>query len=278
MLSECRMVKHEMGESCVPMETQRIVVLDDCTLEPILALDMQPLGAPTDNLNIPYEGDLSNTQDIGFPPNLETIFSLKPDLILGCAYLKDIYEQVSKIAPTVMIPIESSSDWKSVFFLVADTLGKTDKAEQIMKTYTERLNRLRSHLGKRVKSAQISVIRIEPEHIVLYAKDIFIGTVLADAGLSRPPSQNRDVSIINISKESIQDADGDVVFVWTYGSNEKLAEAAEKELKKLQSDPLWQQLKAVKKNKVYVVPDYWIGAGPLSANAVIDDLFEYLVD
>jgi iron complex transport system substrate-binding protein len=272
------MIEHTLGETCVPINPNRVIALDDCTLEPMLALNLQPVGAPVSNVNIPNQGDLSSIQDTGSPPNLETIFSLKPDLILGCAYSQDVYKQATQIAPTIIAPIESSADWKSVLFLVADTVGKTDKAEQLMTTYTKRIEALQSKLGKRINITKISVIRIHPGHISLYAKDVFIGTLLADVGLPRPKSQNRDIPAIDISKENIHDADGDVIFVWVYGSNRQLLEASEAALKKLQSDPLWQELDAVKFGKVYIVPEYWIGAGPLSANAVIDDLFKYLVN
>ncbi|MGF1568618.1 MAG: iron-siderophore ABC transporter substrate-binding protein [Nodosilinea sp.] len=276
--SDCRMIKHTLGETCVPINPSRVIALDDCTLEPMLALNLQPIGAPVSNVNIPNQGDLSSIQDTGSPPNLETIFSLKPDLILGCAYLQDVYKQVTKMAPTVIVPTESSADWKSVLFLVADAVVKTSEAEQVMSAYTKRIEALQSELGEQINATEVSVIRIHPGHISLYAKDVFIGTLLADVGLSRPKSQVRDVPAIDISKENIHDADGDVIFVWVYGSNRQLSESAETALKKLQSDPLWQELEAVKSGKVYVVPEYWIGAGPLSANAVIDDLFKHLVN
>ncbi|MES1022914.1 iron-siderophore ABC transporter substrate-binding protein [Gloeocapsa sp. BRSZ] len=276
-LSDCRMVEHAMGNTCVPISPERIVVLDDCTFEPVLALGIQPIGAPIHNVNIPGQNNLNDIQDTGSPPKLEKILTLKPDLILGCAYLRDVYNQATQIAPTVIAPIETSSDWKAVFSLVAEVLGKSDQAMQIMADYTTRLEALRSQLGNRLKSIQVSVIRIHPERISLYAKDVFIGTILSDAGLPRPPSQNHSVPAINISKERIQDVDGDVIFVWTYGNDEQLAQSAQTALEKIQTDPLWQQLSAVKQNRVYIVPDYWIGAGPLSANAVIDDLFKYLV-
>jgi iron complex transport system substrate-binding protein len=221
---------------------------------------------------------LNHIRDIGSPPNLEIILALKPDLILGCAYLRDVYNHAAQIAPTVIVPIETSSDWKTVFSMMADVLSKTDTAKQFMNEYNARLAELRSQLGDRLNSTQVSVIRIYPDHISLYAKDVFIGTILEDAGLSRPPSQDQDISAIDISKESIQDADGDVIFVWTYGSNEQLAKSAQTALEKLHADPLWQDLNAVKQRKVYIVPSYWIGAGPLSANKVIDDLFQYLVN
>nr|RNJ65105.1 MAG: iron-siderophore ABC transporter substrate-binding protein [Leptolyngbya sp. IPPAS B-1204] len=273
-----RAIEHAMGNADIPVQPERVVVLDDCTLEPVLALGVKPVGAPIRNVHIPGQGNLSQIQDIGTPANLETILALKPDLILGCAYLRDMYNQVAQIAPTVIAPIETSADWQAVFWLVADALGKRNAAEQVMTNYKTRLATLRSQLGERLKSTQVSVIRVYPNHISLYAKDVFIGTILADAGLSRPPSQDQDIPAIDISKERIRDADGDVIFVWTYGSNEQLTESAQIALEKLKIDPLWQQLNAVKQGSVYLVPDYWIGAGPLSANAVIDDLFKYLIE
>jgi len=276
--SDCHVLEHAAGETCVPISPERLVVLDDCTLEPVLALGIEPIGGPVKNSSISGQTDLSHIQDIGSPPNLEAILPLKPDLILACSYLRNIYNQVAQIAPTVIAPVETSGDWKAVFFLVADALGKTDTAGQWMESYNARLKMLRSQLEFHPNSIEVSVIRVYPDRITLYAKDIFIGTILDDVDLSRPPSQNRNVPVIDISKESIQQADGDVIFMWTYGSNEQLAESAQSALVDLKTDPLWQQLNAVKQNKVYVVPDYWIGAGPLSANAVIDDLFEYLAN
>jgi iron complex transport system substrate-binding protein len=276
--SDCRILSHALGETCVPNSPERIVVLDDCTLEPMLALGIQPIGGPVQSAAIPGQVDLDSIQDIGSPPNLETILALKPDLILGCAYLQDIYHQVSQIAPTVIAPIETSGDWKAVLFLVADALYKMSLAEQVMEDYNARLELLRSQLKHHPNSIQVSVIRIYPDHITLYAKDVFIGTILEDAGLSRPPSQDQNVPAIDISKEHLHTADGDVVFMWVYGNNEQLTKSAQTALENLRSDPLWQQLNAVQQNRVYVVPNYWIGAGPLSANAVIDDLFQYLAN
>jgi ABC-type Fe3+-hydroxamate transport system substrate-binding protein len=54
--------------------------------------------------------------------------------------------------------------------------------------------------------------------------------------------------------------------------------AIEKELQttleQLQDDPLWSRLEAVERDEVYSVASYWLGSGPLAANAVIDDLYQ----
>jgi iron complex transport system substrate-binding protein len=81
-----------------------------------------------------------------------------------------------------------------------------------------------------------------------------------------------------ISQEVLSQVDGDVLFVWTAENEAGANQEAQKKLEKLQSDPLWKTLNVVQKNKVYFVPSYWIGSGPIAANAILDDLFKYLVE
>ncbi|NJL39090.1 MAG: ABC transporter substrate-binding protein, partial [Leptolyngbyaceae cyanobacterium SM1_4_3] len=83
---------------------------------------------------------------------------------------------------------------------------------------------------------------------------------------------------ISISRELLSQSDGDVLFVWTAENEAEANQKAQKNLEELQHDPLWKTLDVVQKNKVYFVPSYWIGAGPIAANAVIDDLFKYLIE
>jgi len=82
---------------------------------------------------------------------------------------------------------------------------------------------------------------------------------------------------MQISQELLSQIDGDVLFVWTAENEAEANQAAQKKLEKLQTDPLWKTLNVVQKNQVYFVPNYWIGASPIAANAILDDLFKYLV-
>lgn len=133
----------------------------------------------------------------------------------------------------------------------------------------------------------ISVIRIYPDGISLYLRDSFPGTILADVGLPRPPSQNLSATEAEkmaknpiqklISQELIPQADGDIIFIWTGENTVAGKQEAQQQLTQLQGDPLWQQLDAVKNGRVYQVPSYWIGSSAIAANLVIDDLFQYLI-
>lgn len=274
-----RVVTHAMGEARVPIEPKRIVTLEDSSLEATLALGIKPIGASINEVGTHLQNQLEGIESIGgYPPNLERVVALQPDLILGAAYLRDIYHQASQIAPTVLAEFETSGDWKAGFAKFAEALGKADTAEQVMARYDERLETFKTQMGDRLDQTEVSVVRIYPDYVTLYANDIFIGTILADAGLPRPASQDKDIPTLDISKERLQDADGDVIFVLIYGNNTPLQHSAEEAFNHLQDDPLWLNLKAVQAGKVYAVPDYWLGGGPLAANAVIDDLFKYLVE
>jgi iron complex transport system substrate-binding protein len=275
-----RIVEHGMGKTIVPDNLSRIITLDEYALECVLALQNEPVGSVIFENAPPYfHGKIQGIENLGSEgePSLEKILSLKPDLILGTMIHKQTYRQLSQIAPTVLTPHKDSKDWKAALINFAEALGKVDVAEQILQDYRNRLETLKTQMGDQLENTQVSVIRVYPTHISLYLNDVFIGTILKDAGLPRPPSQDKSGAADQISKERIQDADGDVIFMWTYGYNQQYQQEAQSALEQLKTDPLWSQLNAVKRGTVYEVPSYWIGAGPLAANAVIDDLFRYLI-
>lgn len=279
----CRVIQHAMGETCVPLDPQRIVVLDSQMLENTIALDKKPVGSPLEYIMPPV--DTTGIEDLGDVEaiNLERVLSLKPDLILGHDDSTAPYSQLSQIAPTVLVDFEHSGEWKEHFALVGEVLGKSEKVERVMADYYQRTEEFKQKLNGDPSKTTVSVVRIYPTQVNLYTKAGFIGTVLEDAGLSRPPSQDLDLEETKkltgdtiqytISQEVIDKADGDAVFVVVGNWDTKIKEV----LASLKTDPLWSKLDAVKQGKVYEVGDYWIGTGAIAANAVLDDLEKYLV-
>lgn len=287
--TDCRIVRHTKGETCVPNNPQRIVTLGG--IENLLALGIQPIGSdlsnPDPHLQGKLEGIINVGRDLG-EPSIEAILTLKPDLIIAEDYLSVDYQILSNIAPTIIISFEHSGRWKNVFMEYAAALGKTDKAQQVMTDYYARLEDFRRQYSGTPDQLQVSIVRVYPDRVNLYLKDSFCGTVVADAGLSRPPAQNFDAAQAqarfgnsiqySIAKERIKDADGDVMFLWATGANQEIERQAQSAKAALKADLLWSRLKAVKTNRVYEVPGYWIGNGPLAANAIVDDLFKYLIE
>lgn len=287
--SDCHIVRHTKGETCVPNNPQRVIVLGG--LDNALSLGVKPIGSDgVDQYEFYLREKVSEIEDVGGndAPNIEKILALKPDLILAEEYVTTDYNTLSNIAPTVLIPFEHSGQWKEVFMRHAEALGKTAEAKRVMDNYNARLEEFKQQMGNRAAETEVSIVRVYPTHVNLYLKDSFCGTVVADAGLSRPPAQDLTASEAEtllgnsiqhtVSREKLQDADGDVIFLWTYGHENEIVQQTQAEKEKLKADPLWSTLKAVRQEQVYEVPGYWIGNGPIAANLVIDDLFKYLIE
>jgi iron complex transport system substrate-binding protein len=277
--SACHMVRHTLGETCVPDQPQRVITLSVPSLGNAIALGVKPIAT------IVYFDDpppylaehLNSIQVLGKEqPNLETILALKPDLIIGIKYSTEaIYNQLSQIAPTVVGDWEGYPSWREHFDFVANVLGKSEVAEQVWSRYYQRIQSLKTALEKKTQAVEVSFVHMCCGTIDLDGENSFNGSILADVGLSRPSAQAASIEggIVSLSEERLMDIDGDVLFVATEGE-----EAAQKMLA-IKQNPLWQKLRAVQNNRVYPV-NYptWRGGNPLAADGVIDDLFKYLVD
>lgn len=279
----------------VPNHPKRVVVLAPILLENTLALGITPVGAPKSNsyylhLSPQVLQNIAETGDASLPTNLETILSLKPDLILGSIYQQEIYPLLSQIAPTILFDTLAGAgvkggDWKKFFYQVADALRQKQKAIQVMADYQNHLAQVKARIESiksRLSSIQVSLIETHlVELITQYTTNCFAGSILKSVGLSRPPSQILDVpttvklsgfsGAYLVSWERLSDIDADVMFVMDEitGVHNSLAQ--------LQTQPLWSRLKVVQQGRVYPVGLYWLGFSPMSANRVLDDLDKYLI-
>ena len=275
--TETRLITHAMGETEVPVAPQRVIVLDSGELDAALALGVKPVGAVTF-----FEGDkfmsyladqLEGVQTVGTvaEPNLEAIAALKPDLILSSKNRHDdIYAQLSAIAPTVFAETVGYV-WRENFLLFAQALGKEDEAQQVIANYEARLRDFKARMGERL-ATEVSVIRVMQDGVRIIQRNMYIGVVLADAGLARPPAQDVDDRFQLVSFEQIPEMGGDVIFVSYYGQDDAA-------LQKLLAQPLWQANETVAAGHAYPVNDetWHLGLGYLAAHHVLDDLEKYLI-
>jgi iron complex transport system substrate-binding protein len=275
-----RTVKHAMGETEVVGTPKRVVVLDTGELDSAMTLGVTPVGSVEAVEGMGYPSYLEGTdqiENVGTieQPNLEKIAALEPDLILSSKLRHEgIYDQLSQIAPTVFSETVGVT-WKENFQLHAEALNKTQRARHVEKGYRDRIEGFKQAMGEDLGETEVSVVRFTPGDTRIYQKENFIGTVLEDAGLPRPPSQDVDeFALLNVSAEFIPKMGGDAIFVTVYGAEKDTAKA------RITSDPLWQKLEAVREDHVYEVSDdlWMLGLGYTAADGVMDDLEKHLVE
>ncbi|MCC5610318.1 iron-siderophore ABC transporter substrate-binding protein [Nostoc sp. CHAB 5834] len=283
LTSECRTVKHELGESCIPLNPQRIIVADEDSLEILVALGLKPIATTrsnrTGNKTLILKDKLDEIIDLGKEgnPNLEKIVQLHPDLILGLYISPQNYKLFSQIAPTVSIEF-TEDNWRKPLLKVANIVDKTQVAEHILAEYQQRVEKLRWNFAQKLGNKKISIMRFYTtlEFTQFLNKLSFPVSILEELNLSIPLAQlqvssNASVSYNNVSLERVNLLESDAMFI-------ALDPGSEENFQIYKNSPLWQTLNVVKSNRVYTVDSgYWIFGSILSANAILDDLVKYLV-
>lgn len=266
--AESRAVVHAMGETEVPADPQRVVVLDTPHLDSALSLDVTPVGSvQSDVEGLPdYVADRAEGIEIVGTieePDLEAVAALEPDLILSSKVRhEEIYDRLSQIAPTVFTDYEKG--WKDIFTVTADALDKAEEGEQALTEYTERAEQVGEQVGSEGRTA--SMVRFLPDETRIYGPGTFSGGILTDVGFELPELEYDEYSMAYISPEQIEQADADVLFATSYGDPAATTRGA--------VTGLWNNLKAVGSGcQFFVEDDEWMLAiGPIGAGIVLDQI------
>ncbi|MBP1993672.1 ABC transporter substrate-binding protein [Paenibacillus eucommiae] len=271
-----RTVKDAFGETTIPAKPSRIVVLNTAALDNLLALGVKPIGAPYSiSVNANFfkylasqaEG-VENTGTVD-QPNVETIAKLNPDLII--AYKDDheaIYEDLKRIAP-VYVTTASPGQWKQALREHADAVNKSADGDKLLADFEARIAKFKADMGTKLTEKTVSLIRPRADHIRVQMAGSYSGAIVAEAGIPRPAAHEGNMEHhVPITEEQIADMDSDVII--SFGRENE----ADFFNDKIQKNPVWKTLTAVKNNEVHMLDwETWLsGAGIQSSNLILDDL------
>lgn len=275
-----RTIEHAMGKTEIKGNPTKIVILTNEGTEALLSLGIKPVGAAKSWTGDPWykhiEKDMEGVQNLGDESqiNIEAVAALNPDLIIGNKMRHEkIYDQLSKIAPTVYSNT-LRGEWKTNFEFYANVLGKEKEGAEIIKNFDNRTAEIAKLAGDKLKT-EVSLVRFMPGKTRIYLGDTFSGMIFKQVGFARPETQRSTEFTLEIGKERIKEADGQVIFYFTYETGTGEGSAREKEWLE---DPLFKSLNAAKNNKIYRVDDaIWNTSGGVkSANLMLDDIENFL--
>jgi iron complex transport system substrate-binding protein len=277
-------VRHELGETEVPLRPERVVALDTTPLEAALAVGVEPVGAPIigEGFSRHLRDRLGGVEGVGTPeePNLEAIAALNPDLILCGEFHESVYEELAQISPAVADG-STMEDWKADMRLDARALGREEEMERELAAYEERVARFEEAMGERLDEITVSLTIFYPDSFRIYLPGSFMGQVVEEAGLRRPEHQMALITDDNDfaadpSNERLPLVDAGVMFTMRQPEDEvNYLDKLEEE-----QNPLYRNLEVVEDDRVYeVLFDVWLaGRGIISANLILDDLEKYLLE
>ena len=284
--SGTRTVEHAAGTTEVPARPQRAVALFGPTLAALVAVGVELAGSTGNEPSGDHGWDSYIPEDeqnelrfagIQGQPNIERIASLSPDLMLGVsAYEDQNYDELSEIAPTVLFDWAGTTRWKEHFDQVVSAAGREDEGRRDLGDYEDRTESIQRRLDDS-RQTEVSYISWYTDGFRVYLDNSFAGSILKDVGLSRPASQvatgdEEAADYVDYSYEEISKVDADVILVAIYDEETRSSFAD------FQSNPLWENLDAVRRGNVYQVNErFWGSSNYYGAHMVLDDIERYLV-
>lgn len=181
-------------------------------------------------------------------PNLEALARVAPDLIVIETFAEELYPQLSRIAPTVVIERPSNAAWKQAFDQVVQAVGRTDEAPRVRERYQEEVERAEATgtVIAFVRDAGDGSFRID-------GTGAFAGSVAAEAGYpvddGGQGGEPSDAGFVEFSGERLSVITGDLIVAPGF---RPLAEG--NSVAALERNPLWQGLPAVAAGRVLTVP------------------------
>ena len=284
---------------CIPENPQRIVALDMPATEFLLLNEVPFVGtfgyvaSEIAAITPGFADALAEVEQFDWPPNLEVLTALNPDLVVAFKDSSLFYEGIEAIAPLVVYDAAYHTDWKSSTAFWSEVFGMEDEFEAMLATYEARVAELQVALGDDRGEMEVSLMVPSPTYPMIWLLDSAQGTILQDVGLGRPAAQavtfedgayvdgGADYGFVAISEEMINLADGDEIFIITYASTDpEVAAENQQYLEDFNAnDPLWQTLSGVRAGHVHIVGPHWFRAQTyLAAQMILDDLFAYLTD
>lgn len=203
--------------------------------------------------------------------DVEAIMSLDPDLIIISTVQEKMYDQLSDIAPTVMIQLEAL-DWKEDVKALAKVFNKEAEANTWLENYNSKAKaageKIKEELGN--ETSYLSFLASGGQFYVFDGAGF--GSVLyQDMGLNKPkgmPEQS-NISLPVVTYEGLASIEADYIFVI----------ATDEDLKALEDNAIWNSLPAVKEGKLVRLaasPYFVQGYSSIGREVLLDEILEML--
>ncbi|NJR69353.1 MAG: ABC transporter substrate-binding protein [Synechococcales cyanobacterium CRU_2_2] len=238
---------------------QRVVALTSLTADLVQTLAPNKLvGVPGSSLVRSDDRfkDLPSVSEERVPPNLETIVSLQPDLVIGAVGFHDqaLQKLTDLKVPTLAVEVDS---WEALERLTLDLASRLGADAQPLQS------RYQACLNAQTNGAKPSVLVLSGQAPILAPnKSSWAGNMLEVAGAQNIAAELQGESpfegYITLSPEKILQADPERII---------LIETPDGAVDGLKNQGFWQQLSAVQQDQVYSF-DYYGLVNPGSIGSI----------
>ncbi|WP_418789760.1 siderophore ABC transporter substrate-binding protein [Peribacillus frigoritolerans] len=269
-------VKHQLGETKVKTNPEKVVVFDMGALDTLDKLNVEVAAVPHDGLPkylSKYKGTTENAGGLK-EPDFEKINEIAPDLILISGRQSEAYKELSKIAPTVFVGVDTTKYMESFeenVTLLGKIFDKEDEAAKELASVKENINALKE---KAPTDKNGLIVLASGGKVSAYGPDSRFGIIHDVFGV---PAVDDKLEVSthgqSISFEYIAEKNPDYLFVVDRDAVAGDGAAAKETIE----NDIVKNTKAFKEgNIIYLDPNYWYlsGGGLESVDAMVKEVSE----
>ena len=268
------------GEVEIPANPQRIVDLSGNS-DILSILGYKVVGTANsdayDYTKFPsyLEDTLSGAEILGYSMqdtmDVEAVMNLNPDLIVISTVQEKMYDQLSEIAPTVMIQLEALN-WKDDVRTLGKVFGKEDVANEWIANYEAKAkeagDKIKAEYGE--DTTYLSFLASGGQFFIFDGAG-FGDVLYSDMGLAKPEGmpEQTDISLPVVTYEGLAAIQADYIFLI----------ATDEDLAQLEANSIWNNLPAVKNGNVVVLessPYFNQGYSPIGREILVDEIGDML--
>ncbi|MFD1361182.1 siderophore ABC transporter substrate-binding protein [Lentibacillus salinarum] len=273
-------VTHELGETDVPKNPEKVVVFDFGILDTLDKLDIDVTGVPKDA--IPdyldkYESDNYANAGSLKEPDFDKIAQIDPDLIIISARQASLYDQLADIAPTVHLGVETTrymESFKENMQTVGNIFAKEDEIDQEL----QRIDQSIDDLNEKASSIDTNalIILANDDKISAYGPSSRFGLIHDVFGV---PAVDEGIEAsthgMNVTFEYVVEQDPEMLYVIDRGA----VVGSESSAQQVVENELVEKTKAYQNDNIeYLNPDYWYlsGGGLASVQEMVSEISKSL--
>lgn len=274
-------VKDSNGESVeVQQNPEKVVVFDNGSLDTLDALGVgdKVIGAATKNLPA-YLEKYQEVESAGGikEPDLEKINEMQPDLIIISGRQSDYQEQLSQIAPTLYLAMDTEKPWESMqenVTTLAKIFDKEKEAEEKLTDLTKQIDEVKEKASALDQTALVTLVN--EGQLSAYGSGSRFGLVHDLFGFKQADDQiEASTHGQSVSYEYVLEKDPGILFV----IDRTKAIGGDTSNDNVAANELVAQTDAGKNDQVISLqPDVWYlsGGGLESMNLMIEDVNQAL--
>lgn len=248
---------------------EEVVVATSVAVTEILdKLGVEVSGVPTTSYELPKS--TKDATEVGSPmnPDLEIIKSLNPTCVVSVDTLGSDFEKqfTENNIPSMFVNLSTVDGLKETIVNLGEKFDKSEKAAEIIAELENKENEL--NLSKKENKEDILILFGAPGSVMVSTDNSYVGNLVKIAG-GNNIFESESSSFIQVNMEEIIKRNPDKILIMTHAVPEEAKKAVEEEFAKA----TWQQLDAIKNNKVYYLENGYFG---MSANLKVIEALDKL--